>query len=137
MVSLSGACRLTRDQGYGSKAMVIQYAKREEKYSQLSFHKYFIYIKNYRHKDKNHITIVPHYVGAYHQPCYPPTELYAKSIMMVHYPWRHKFDDSKRNFISEFEIFVASSGCPDIVKIPYKRMKQRYLTNSEHVEPTT
>lgn len=136
-VSLSGTYKLAKNGGYGSKTMVVKYAKRDSKFSRLSFHEYFMYMKNYSQVGQNHITIIPHYVGAYHQACYPVTEEYAKSILLIHCPWLEKFNETERSFVDEFEDFVARTDCPDSVKIPYERMKQRHLENKEHVEPTS
>ena len=134
-VSLSSSYRLCRGEGYDSKTMLMQYAKRDDMYADYSLHEYFMFVKNFCRRTMDVVTI-PHYVGGNSQPCYPPSEGYAKSVMLIHSPWKGKFEMDGRDFVSEFSTFLKSHKCPDIVRIPYERIKHRYLTKKTDMEPT-
>ena len=135
-ISLSSSYRIGRESGYDSKTIIMQYSKRQQRFSGLSLHEYFMYTKNYNNCNSRLMTI-PHYVGASTQPTFPPTEAYAKSMLMIHSPWQNKFDIENRDFVSEFTLFLSSPLCPDIVKIPFNRVCQRVLAKTTYVEPTT
>ena len=134
--TLSSSYRIGRESGYDSKTIIMQYSKRQQRFSGLSLHEYFMYTKNYNNCNSRVMTI-PHYVGASTQPTFPPTEAYAKSMLMIHSPWQNKFDIENRDFVSEFTLFLSSPLCPDIVKIPFNRVRQRVLAKTTYVEPTT
>jgi hypothetical protein len=78
----------------------------------MSLHQYFDYIKNNTSKGacNNRRCIIPHYVGARSSPAYPPTEGYAKSVLLLHVPWQDKFDHQAqgRNYIEEFKAFIKN-----------------------------
>ena len=82
--------------------------------------------------------IIPHYVGARSVPTYPPTEGYAKSILILHVPWKNTFNEEKatRNYIEEFKSFLNSPLCPMSVSIGYEQARARYLQHKQFVEPT-
>ena len=82
--------------------------------------------------------IIPHYVGARSLPRYPPTEGYAKSVLILHVPWKNAFNEQaeSRNYIEEFKYFLKSPLCPNSVKIGYERAKARYEQKKQFVEPT-
>ena len=71
-------------------------------------------------------------------PTYPPTEGYAKSVLILHVPWRNTFNEQaeSRNYIKEFESFLKSPLCPMSVKIGYEHAKTRFLQKKQFVEPT-
>ena len=76
----------------------------------MSLHQYFDYIKNNAFKTpySNKKCIIPHYVGAKSSPTYPPTEGYAMSVLILHNPWKKKFDQQalSRNYIEEFKALI-------------------------------
>ena len=82
--------------------------------------------------------IIPHYVGARSVPRYPPTEGYAKSVLILHVPWKNAFNEQQqsRNYIDEFNQFLMTDLCPMSVKIGYECAKTRYEENKQFVEPT-
>ena len=136
-ISLSSSYRLGKGGGYDSKTMLVRYAKRDENLSHLSFHQYFMFVKNGKKSNPNSTIIIPHYVGTNCHPVYPPTKAYAKSVIMIHCPWKTKFEIEDRDFVRELEEFILTKSCPNIVKIPYERVKQRYLEKRNNVEPTS
>ena len=82
--------------------------------------------------------IIPHYIGARCGPTYPPTEAYAKAVLILHVPWANKFDeqDTSRKYVEEFELFLKSGLCPMSVKIAYDRAKTQYEQKAQFHEPT-
>ena len=82
--------------------------------------------------------IILHYVGARSAPTYPPTEGYAKLVLILHVPWKNTFNEQaeSRNYIEKFKQFLKTDLCPMSVKIAYKRAKTRYEQNKQFVEPT-
>ena len=106
----------------------------------MSLHQYFHFIKNSASSRgySSHKCFIPHYVGAKSVPTYPPTEGYAKSVLILHVPWRNTFNDQieSRNYIEEFKLFLECPFCPMSVKVGYERAKTRYMQNTQFVEPT-
>ena len=134
-VSLSGEYRLCT-LGESKSSFITKYAKRDTTYSKsMSLHQYFHYIKN---SVNLHKIIIPHYVGARSIPIYPPTEGYAKSMLLLYMPWENKFIEQTepKNYIAEFHSLLQSPVCPMSVKIGYERAKARYEENKQFVEPT-
>lgn len=123
-VSLSGLKRIGSD----SKTFLSTYAKRKDDPDNLSLHDY------YKKKHPNKIAV---YTGASCHPVHPPTQAYARSMIMIHKPWIGDFKMDNRNFISEFENFLADDTCPKALKIPYERVKARVLAGKEKNEPTS
>ena len=65
-------------------------------------------------------------------PTYPPTEGYAKSVLILHVPWINTFNEEKttRDYVEEFKSFVRTQWCLISVKIDgYERAKARYEQN--------
>src|SRR6478672_2532537 len=71
-------------------------------------------------------------------PTYPPTEGYAKSVLILHVPWTNKFDEQEasRDYVNKFELFLKSGLCPMSVKIGYDRAKTQYEQKTRFIEPT-
>ena len=139
-VSISGQYRLCTS-GQSNFSFLTKYAQRDiSKYSNMSLHQYFDYIKNNTLKGacNNKRYIIPHYVGARSSPTYPPTEGYAKSVLLLHVPWQEKFDHETqgKNYIEEFKAFIKKPDCPTGIKIGYERAKARYEEKKQFVEPT-
>lgn len=106
----------------------------------MSLHQYFHYNKNFelsRHPSTRKY-IIPHYVGAKSVPTYPPTESYARAVIIMHVPWNNTLNELKesKNYVEAFKIFLKSPECPISVKVGYERAKTRYQQNKKFVEPT-
>src|SRR5687767_12979890 len=138
-VSISGEYRLCTS-GEAKSSFLSKYANRDTDWSHMSLYQYFHFRKNSAtsRQGYNRKCIIPHFVGASSTPAYPPTEGYAKSVLILHVPWKNTFNEpgESRNYIEEFECFLNSSSCPDSVKIGYERAKARYQQNKQFVEPT-
>ena len=139
-VSISGEYRLCTS-GQSNFSFLTKYAHRDiSKYKDMSLHQYFEYIKNGALKGacSNRRSIIPHYVGAKSVPTYPPTEGYAKSVLLLHVPWQYKFDQQAhgRNYIAEFKSFIKRPDCPTGIRIGYERAKARFEQKKQFVEPT-
>ena len=139
-VSISGGYRLCTF-GEAKCSVLAKYAKRDiTKCKEMSLDRYFHYLKNpdSLRLHSNHKFIIPHYVGASSTPTYPPTEGYAKSVLILHVPWTNKFDeqDASRDYVKEFEMFLKSGLCPMSVKIGYDRAKTQYEQKTRFIEPT-
>jgi len=74
-VSVSGHYKLIST---SHKDIVSRYQKREKKYSHLSLKQFF------EEKKQN---IIPHFVGGSGQPCYPVSESYARTTLLINRPW--------------------------------------------------
>jgi len=87
-VSISGEYRLCTP-GESKSSFLAKYAKRDTaKWNDMSLHQYFHHIKNWSapRLSNSQKCIIPHYVGARSVPRYPPTEGYAKSVLILHVP---------------------------------------------------
>ena len=138
-VSISGEYRLTTT-GEACGSFLSKYANRDiSKFQNMSLHQYFHYDKNIKQgrQERNMKTIIPHYVGARSTPTYPVKEGYAKSVIILHVPWQHKFNetDTTRDYIQEFKLFRKTLLCPEGVKIGYARAKERSVKHTKFVEP--
>jgi hypothetical protein len=137
-VSISGEYRLCTS--VESKySFLSKYAKQDiEEFGEMSLHQYFHHIKNPKWSKSQDKCIIPHYVGASSVPTYPPSEGYAKSVLILHVPWKKTFNEQgeSRNYIDEFKLFLDSSKCPMSVSVGYERAKARVQQNKQFVEPT-
>jgi hypothetical protein len=139
-VSISGEYRLQASGGANSTVLV-KYAKREDtNCNEMSLHQYFHHLRNPPSSaiHSNHKCVIPHYVGARTYQTYPPTEGYAKSVLIMHVPWRNTFNKQAeaRNYVKEFKSFLESKRCPASVRIGYGRAKARHEKKKQFVEPT-
>ncbi len=133
--SISGSYRLGN--GSSSTTLLHKYAKRTKMF-ELSLDDYFFWLNGQKPKRKNYVDVIPNYVGGRCLAVYPPTEAYARSILLIYKSWIGKFDDGKdRDFLKEFKEFVSSDSCPMKVKVPFERVKQRVMTKSQFNEPTS
>ena len=139
-VSFSGEYHLCTA-GEAKSSFLSKYAKRDTtKYNELSLHEYFHYIKNSELSRgySSHKYIIPHFVGARSLPTYPPTEGYAKSVLLLHVPRKNTFNEhtKSRNYAEQLESFLISPLCPMSVKVAYECAKTRYEQNKLFLEPT-
>jgi hypothetical protein len=125
-VSISGQYNL---ESGSNKTMMKQYELRDPCYHDLSFDKFFEIMKQQRFRN---IVIIPHYVGGSSHPVYPVSEGYARAMLLIHKPWhgRQKPFVADESIIDQFIAFLGEVECPSSVKIPYERMKQRFLDKS-------
>lgn len=133
-ISTSQAVQATNGSHVSSGNLRKEYRSRKGLHD-CSMHQYY-------HRYKMGVTTrgkkkIPHYVGVNGQPCYPVRESYAKSVLLIHKPWRHESDHQNRNWISEFNEFLYSSHCPDGVKIAYNRVKLRCLQKMTGYDPVS
>ena len=123
--SLSGYRKLEKDSNdnYIGTTLLSKYANRPKIHETKSLYEYY-FISKSRTNNKN-VKSIPHFVGARSHPVYPVKPHYARSILMLHKYWRPPFpfseDSAKRDFFKYFQSFPLS------VKIPFERMKARYL----------
>ena len=138
-VSISGEYRLCTS-GEAKSSFLSKYAKRDTDWGHMSLHQYFHFKKNFAssRQPSSQKCIIPHIVGARSAPTYPPTEGYAKSVLILHEPWINTFNQQweSRDFINEFDVFLNSSKCPMSVKIGFEQVKARYEGKKQFVEPT-
>ena len=95
MVNLSGVCHLTTP-GESRSFFLTKYAKQETpKLDNFSLHQYFHYTKNclLSGLPNSKTCIIPHHVGVRSVPTYPPTEGYAKSVLILHVLWIKTFNE--------------------------------------------
>jgi len=71
-------------------------------------------------------------------PTFPPSPAYAKSILIIHKPWRnakfHKYTDEE--CIKEFIISIRNNDFPASVILAYNKMKLHYSNQTLHAEVT-
>ena len=130
-LSISGYYRLEGGKGGAKSTFLSRYAKRPVLYCDMSLHQYFMHIKN----QGEGIKTVPHYVGGYSQPSYPPSKDYARSVLLIHVPWIGNFKSKDRDFVSDFLEYIEDSECPNYVRIPYERAKHREQKTEKFKEP--
>lgn len=138
-VSISGSYNLKKNPNYAANAILSQYSRRDKddpEVANLTLHQYFRHKKG---KSNFRKEIIPHYVGGQSQPKYPPTEGYARSILVIHKPWHGTDgkDQAPDSYIPEFLKFLEQPDCPKEVSIPYQRVKARHQDKKEHVEPVS
>ena len=129
-VSISGEYCLSTP-GKSKFSFLVKYAKRDTaKWNDTSLHLYSHYTKNSESSRQwnSQEYFIPHYVGARSVPIYPPTQGYAKSVLILHVPWKNTFNKQKetRDYVNEFRHFLKSPFCPVSVQIGYERAKARY-----------
>ena len=136
-VSISGSFNLKKNPNYANDTIVAQYSRRDKndpELANLTLHQYFHHKKG---QNKYKKTIIPHYVGGSSQPTYPPTEAYARSVLIIHKPWHtsDRDDRTRTSFVKEFKEFLDHPDCPKEVTIPYERVKARVIDKKTHIEP--
>ena len=71
---------------------------------------------------------VPVFTGAAPRPLWPPNEAYARSIPLLHRPWRKAADlraIAEDHWVPIFHDFLLSEGCPLSLKVGVARAKAR------------
>lgn len=134
-VSLSGSYRLSRDKS-SRKTIVHKYANRDLSgpLAGLSLDQFY---RELKHSNARGLTPIPHYVGGRSQPVYPVTSGYARAVLIIHKPWHEsdpREDKDDISWIKEFEAFLEKPECPQTVKIPYERVKNRFIEKATHKE---
>lgn len=88
-------------------------------------------------KKKQGLVTIPHFHGGNSTPCFPPLEQYAKATLLIHKPWTNENHLNLDNCFEEFANFICSSECPSSVKIPFFRVKDRFIKGKTFVEPVS
>ena len=128
-INLSGSYRL--DTGQYASQFYNLYANRIGNLH-MSMDEYFQFCKC---NDKR--LTIPHYVGGKMQPVWPPTEEFARSMLVVHRPWHKKFDISSERLIPEFEDMYRAGSCPQKLKLTIDRELFRHKTQAFYTEPVS
>lgn len=131
-ISMSGYNRVSDSE---SRNLISRYRTREEQLSHLSLHQFFFLDIEKKSRRTGH-TYIPHYVGSSTTPKYPPTEAYARSMLIIHKPWRGSSRGTTGSKIEEFKAFIADPHCPRSLKLAYARAQERHQSNTEFTEPT-
>jgi len=116
-----------------SKNFVNEYLNRPVEMAEYSMYDYFLRTRNYA-KTEHQKEVIPLFMGISGRPSYPPTEDYAKFVLVVHKPWGARFPTSD-NWIQDFHSFVRSHLAPQEVLMEYNRIMQRVCTGSYFVQP--
>jgi hypothetical protein len=77
---------------------------------------------------------VPHYVGGKMQPVWPPSEAFSRAMLVVHRPWKYKFDVPCERLIEEFMKLYNSLQCPLKIKLIVAREKHRHESGAHYRE---
>jgi hypothetical protein len=133
-VSISESKRI-RKTGETSEStnFVREYIKRQNEFALYSMYRYYLHVKNHARK-KWQKEVIPHFIGISGKPSYPPTESYAKYVLVVHKPWWGEFPKSD-DWIEDFNNFVNSPAVPQEVQMEYMRVMQRHYCGTKFVEP--
>lgn len=105
------------------------YAKRDAQYEHLSLHEYY---PIYRQVIQNKSPSIPHYTGVNGYPCFPPSQAYARHVLICYKPWTVYPD--RPNWQEEFHNFINSSNCPKSARLTYDRVMQRHYDGTKFVD---
>ena len=136
-VSISGEYKL--GDGNVNTTVLSKYAGRANSLRHLSMNQFFFHQKAKSNKrGATRLHCIPHYVGGSCDPVFPPTEGYARSVLIRYRPWIKIFrrKEDTRLYVPEFHEFLESGECPDGVKVAYARVKARHEDGKTYVEPT-
>lgn len=118
----------TTDTPNGSKFLA-EYAKRDLQYIPLSLHEYYpIHREKIQHKSP----AIPHYVGVNGHPCFPPSEAYARHVLICYKPWLHY--PNQKEWAQDFHAFINSKICPKSARLTYDRVLQRHFDGTKFVD---
>jgi len=132
-VSMSGYNRVSESE---SRSLLSRYRSRPVGLSHLSLHRYFFWDKMKQKKEEKKKQCVPHYVGSSTTPKYPPTESYARAMLIIHKPWRGSSRGAAGSKILEFTEFIKNPICPKSLTLAYARAKERHDSGRKFSEPT-
>ena len=115
-VSLSGFRRLQTAGDTGTRDTLLdKYRRRPVAIDQVSLYNYVCSLGG-----------VPVFTGAALRPQWPPSDGFARAMLLLHKPWRHASDlrpaDSD-SWIPEFERFFGSESCPMALKVNVERAR--------------
>jgi hypothetical protein len=128
-VSISGSYKV---QKLDQQDILSRYKRSNSFQNDTSLYEFFM-IQNKQTKDN--CSIIPHFIGGSGQPCYPVTENYARSVLLIHKPWcPGNMSGIDGDVIAKFTSFLISTKCPACVKISFERVKARYITKMSHYE---
>jgi hypothetical protein len=127
-VSLAGNSRLQTEK-CATTTFLAEYAKRAHDLKDLSLHQYFHHKHNseVKQKQRYYVPKIPVYSGSRVEPVYPVDKGYARSVLLLHYPWRQKFDfdDDEDVLLRTFhDLLQDPNRCPTMVSMGYNQAKQ-------------
>ena len=115
--------------------MLTKYKHRNLALKNLSMHQFFHHIKNQEQKSRK--IIIPHYVGASTTHVYPPTEKYARIMLMIYKPWYSQSQIAETTaWLHEFQLFINHQNCPNSLRIKFYAAQYRYQKRLDDKTPT-
>jgi hypothetical protein len=128
-VNLSGSYRLDSTTSSYTSRFYNKYAKRNtELFHNTTLDEFFHMTKNINISK----TYIPHYVGGKVHAVWPPTQEFARAMLVVHRPWHGQFCIPNENFIHEFNKLYYSHGCPYKLKTTVQREIFRLTSGSKY-----
>ena len=118
-VSLSGDVAVTNEKKK-SNTILAKYKRRPFNERDITLNQFFNNIKNRNNKrNKNQKLIIPHYTSGKTAHIFPPTEDYARSMLMIYKPWwgDNHFANTC-DYTKEFYEFI-SSNAPHSLKMGF------------------
>ena len=84
-------------------------------------------------------TVIPHFVSPNSVPVFPITKEYSRQILMVCKLWSNNFETSleEKNAVVEYEKFLKSRYCPELVKIAISHVKDAYYNGNNTMHQPT
>jgi hypothetical protein len=135
--SLAGEQRLGTNKE-AKKSLLVQYASRDKKLHHMNLSEFFEHINNNTsgYARKNIKRKIPLFTGARCEPVYPPTEGYARGVLLIYHPWvgRFTFDCDTKEYVQYFKDWIQDAiRCPKAVRLGYERAKRLHFSK----EPTS
>jgi hypothetical protein len=136
-LSLNNSAAIRKsDDPANDNSFLTEYKRRSEQFEHQSLHGYFCYIRNTdeaRQRRKGKKLLIPNFVGVNGAATFPVTEAYARQTIIAYKPWRHYPVDL--DWITEFNNFISSPGCPSSCRMHYERVMKRYYDKMTAYEP--
>lgn len=105
------------------------YAQRPQSYHHMSLHEYYSF---YREEVQHKPPAIPHYVGVCGHPCFPPSQAYARHVLICYKPWT--VYPNQPNWADDFHNFINSRSCPASARLTYDRVMQRHFEGTKFVD---
>lgn len=133
--SLSSVSKCTSHLISASNSFFKKYKNRDKELEHLSPVQFFQHIQETK-KTRSTKKVIPFFIGANGQPTYPPSESYARTVLLLHTSWR-RFSNIKQSFIPDFLDLICSPNCPKSVRIAFERVRQRSVDYKEVIDATS
>jgi hypothetical protein len=135
--SLAGEHRLGTNKE-AKKSLLVKYARRDKTLHEKNLSEYFEHVNNNTSKypRKNPKVKIPLFTGARCEPVYPPTEGYARGVLLIYHPWvgRFSFESNNKGYVQYFKEWIQdTSRCPKVVRLGYERARLLHFSK----EPTS